>query len=191
MRDDGLPVLSSQTFIWFILSSLPSNSPLTVSSLVFMHHPVKLSVSACFLVYFRKNTPWTLPKTSNSHKNRCMICCCCTYEMKTKKFFQLANFSPALIFMVLHYQVQISLADLDRMQLLRMRPMWKSIRSLHQNFLKSNSCLSLRLELQSITQKNICKAAMLCCAGCQNWMTLLRIPGATCRKSDGTFSELL
>lgn len=70
--DDGLPVFSSQCFIWLILSSAPSISPLTVSSRVFRHQPAKPSKSACCLVYLRKNTPWTRPNTSNSHKNRDM-----------------------------------------------------------------------------------------------------------------------
>lgn len=73
MRDDGLPVFSSHCFISLILSSGPSISPLTVSSLVFMHQPVRLSLSACCFVYFRKNTPCTLPNTSNSHKYRAII----------------------------------------------------------------------------------------------------------------------
>lgn len=74
--DDGLPVFSSQIFIWLTFSSLPSSSPFTVSFLVFMHHPVKLRASACCFVYFRKNTPCTLPNTSNSHMTRCIVPCC-------------------------------------------------------------------------------------------------------------------
>lgn len=68
--DDGLPVLSNHSFIRLILCSGPSISPFTVSSLVFIHQPVRLSESACFFVYFRKNTPCTRPNTSNSHKYR-------------------------------------------------------------------------------------------------------------------------
>lgn len=73
--DDGLPVFSSQCFISLILSSAPSISPFTVSSRVFRHQPVKPSRSACCLVYLRKNTPWTRPNTSNSHKYRDIALC--------------------------------------------------------------------------------------------------------------------
>jgi len=82
--DLGEPILHNQCWnaiashdslsVWLLLSVVSfsaednaySNSPCTVPRGVLRHHPVKPNSSALAFVYLRKNTPWTLPNTSNS-----------------------------------------------------------------------------------------------------------------------------
>lgn len=87
-RDDGLPVCCNHSFIAFTFISTPSISPRTVSSRVFSHQPVKLSFSACCLVYLRKNTPCTRPYTSNSQINR---------DMLRKEFFSIRHWCTQVV----------------------------------------------------------------------------------------------
>ena len=66
-QHSDLPVVRSQLSSRRSSALPPSAWPITVPCAVFITHPPIRSSCAFFCVYFRKKTPWTLPRTSKSN----------------------------------------------------------------------------------------------------------------------------